>query len=207
MSEEQVLIKSVGLKIEALVDLCKGDEAVVVTHPHPLYGGDMYNNVVESIVQAYRHIGYSTLSVNFRGAGGSEGQYDEGIGEQKDVGAALRYLSDLGKTSIDLAGYSFGAWVNALGLNRFDQALRMIMVSPPVNFIDFSFLTLCPKLELVIAGSNDEIAPASMIQKMLPGWNLDAIFKVIQGADHFYGGKTAEVEAIIQDFLELKDRD
>ena len=149
-------------------------------------------------------MGYSTLRFNFRGAGGSEGQYDEGIGEQKDVGAALRYLSDLGKTSIDLAGYSFGAWVNALGLNRFDQALRMIMVSPPVNFIDFSFLTLCPKLELVIAGSNDEIAPASMIQKMLPGWNLDAIFKVIQGADHFYWGKTAEVRTIIQDFLELK---
>lgn len=207
MSEEQVLIKSVGLKIEALVDLCKGDEAVVVTHPHPLYGGDMYNNVVESIVQAYRQMGYSTLRFNFRGAGGSEGQYDEGIGEQKDVNAALKFVSELGKTRIDLAGYSFGAWVNALGLNGFTQARRMIMVSPPVNFMDFSFFSKSPKLQLVIAGSEDDIAPASMIEEMLAGWNLDAIFKVIQGADHFYGGKTAEVDAIIQDFLELKDRD
>ena len=43
-----------------------------------------------------------------------------------------------------------------------------------------------------------------MIEKMLPKWNPDAIFKVIQGADHFYWGKTAEVEAINRDFLESR---
>lgn len=202
MSEERVLIELVGVKIEALVDRSGGHEAVVVTHPHPLYGGDMHNNVVESIVQAYRRKRYSTLRLNFRGVGGSEGHYDQGIGEQEDVAAALRYFSDMGKNSIDLAGYSFGAWVNALGLNGFTQAGRMIMVSPPVNFIDFSFFSKSPKLKLVVAGSKDDIAPASMIEEMLPGWNPDAIFEVIQGADHFYWGKTSELDAIIQGFLD-----
>lgn len=203
MGEEKVVIESSGISIEGLLERSAGEEAVVVTHPHPLYGGDMYNNVVESIVRAYRKKGYSTLRFNFRGAGRSEGSYDQGVGEQEDVKAALGYLSDLGKTSIDLAGYSFGAWVNALGLNGFSQARRMIMVSPPVNFIDFSFLSHSPKLKLVIAGSQDDIAPASMIRKMLPAWNPDAIFKVIQGADHFYWGKTEEIEAIIQDAMGL----
>jgi len=202
MGEERVLLESMGVKIEALVDLSKGHGAVVVTHPHPLYGGDMYNNVVESIARAYRERGFSTLRLNFRGVGRSEGQYDQGIGEQEDVAAALRYFHDMGKNSIDLAGYSFGAWVNALGLSRFTQAGRMIMVSPPVNFIDFTFFSKSPKLKLVIAGSKDDIGSASMIEEMLPGWNPDAIFKVIQGADHFYLGKTSELDGIIQGFLD-----
>jgi alpha/beta superfamily hydrolase len=204
MSEKRILIKSTDLKIEALVDLSEGHKAVVVTHPHPLYGADMHNSVVRSVVQAYCRMGYSTLRLNFRGVGESEGQYDQGIGEQEDVRAAIRHFSDLGKTAIDLAGYSFGAWVNALGLDDFAQVSRMIMVSPPVSFIDFSFFSGNSKVKLVIAGSEDDIAPPSVIEGMLPRWNPHAIFKVIKGADHFYGEKTAELETIIQDFLALE---
>jgi len=40
-----------------------------------------------------------------------------------------------------------------------------------------------------------------MLKEMLPAWNPDAKFKIIQGADHFYLGKTEEIEEIIQDFL------
>jgi alpha/beta superfamily hydrolase len=203
MSEERVLIGASGLKIEALVDRSEGPEAVVVTHPHPIYGGDMYNNVVESIVRTYRQMGYSTLRFNFRGVGGSEGQYGQGIGEQEDVNAALKFFSEAGKKRIDLAGYSFGAWVNAMGQGHLYQVDRMVMVSPPVNFIDFSFLDSCPEIKLVIAGSEDDIASPSLIKKMLPGWNPDAVFKVIQGADHFYWGKLSELETEIRDFLDL----
>jgi len=35
------------------------------------------------------------------------------VGEQEDVKAALKAM---GKKNMDLVGYSFGAWVNALGL-------------------------------------------------------------------------------------------
>lgn len=205
MKEERVFIQAGEVKIEGLVDNAPGEKAVIVTHPHPLYGGDMSNNVVEAVVQAYREKDYTTFRFNFRGVGQSEGNYDEGIEEQEDVRAGLSYLNGLGKSSIDLAGYSFGVWVNALGLKSFDQAKRMIMVSPPVNFIDFSFLNYNAKIQLVIAGSEDDIAPPGMIKGMLQDWNPEVYFNIIQGADHFYGGKTDEIKKIIWGFLDGKE--
>lgn len=200
--EERIFIQSEGLKIEGLLGSGPGQKAVVVTHPHPLYGGDMYNNVVEALVKAYREKGYTTLRINFRGVGQSEGDFDDGRGEQEDVRTALTYLQELEKSSIDLAGYSFGAWVNARGLKRFEQVNRVIMVSPPVNFIDFSFLDYNPKIKLVITGSVDDIGPPEMIQKMLPDWNPHIRFEIIQGADHFYWGKIREIEAVVRSFLD-----
>ena len=204
MAEERVLINSENLKIEGLFDNLFGERGVVVTHPHPLYGGDMHNNVVEAIVQAYREKGYSTLRFNFRGVGRSEGAYDNGIGEQEDVRAALLHLSDLGKKHIHLTGYSFGAWVNVLGLGALEQVEKMIMVSPPVDFIDFSFLTYDPKIQLVIAGTNDDIAGLKGIEKMLPLWNPEADLRIITGADHLFSGKIGELKSIICAFLDSK---
>jgi hypothetical protein len=201
MPEERVFFESGGLKIEGLIESLHGDRGVVITHPHPLYGGDMFNNVVEAIAQAYREKGHSTLRFNFRGVGQSEGEYDNGSGEQENVRAALDYLFDLGKRNIDLAGYSFGAWINALGLESFEKAARMIMVSPPVNFIDFSFLTYNQKIQLVIVGTEDDIAGSKMVEGMLQTWNPEANLRNIQGADHFYWGKTSELKSIILEFL------
>ena len=202
MPEEKVVFQSGELKIEGLMGNAPGEKGVVVTHPHPIYGGNMHNNVVESLIHAYNEKGYSTLRFNFRGVGRSEGDYDDGIGEQKDIRAALAFLNEQGKLSIDLVGYSFGAWVNALGIETFVQVERMVMVSPPVDLIDFSFLKHQPKIQLVIAGSVDDIAPPEMIRTMLQTWNAEAQFEIIQGADHFYWEKDNEIKAIIQGFLD-----
>lgn len=204
MKEERIFFKSNGLKIEGLISEGQTKNGVVVTHPHPLYGGAMHNNVVESVVRAYGEKGYTTLRFNFRGVDRSEGVYDNGSGEQEDVRAAVAYLSGLGKRSIDLAGYSFGAWVNAQCIETLTDVKRMIMVSPPVNFLDFSFLKYCAKIRLVIAGSEDDIAPPAMIKDMIPAWNSEAEFNIIKGADHLYWGKTDELETMIGGLIELE---
>jgi len=200
--EEGIFFDSGGLKIEGRVDNAEGEKGVVVSPPHPLYGGSMYNNVVKAVVHAYREKNYATLRFNFRGVEKSEGGFDNGIGEQEDVKAALAYLSDLGKKQIDLAGYSFGAWVNALGLEKYEKARRLVMVSPPVNFIDFGFLKYNPKIQLIIAGTEDEIGGHRAIEKMVPLWNPEAVYRVIEGADHFYWDRTDEIRAIIREFLD-----
>ena len=164
----------------------------------------MYNNVVEAIVQAYREKDYCTLRINFRGVGCSQGEYDSGVGEQGDVREALGYLFSLGKKRIDLAGYSFGAWVNARGLETFEEAGRLVMVSPPVDFIDFSFLSFNTKIKLVIVGTHDDLAGCGSVEKMMPTWNPEARFRIIHGADHFYRGKINELKASIDEFLEDK---
>jgi alpha/beta superfamily hydrolase len=66
---------------------------LLALHPHSLYGGSKDNNVVEAVVQAGQVSGSTTLRFNFRGVGLSEGSYDNGVGEQDDVGAALDFWS------------------------------------------------------------------------------------------------------------------
>jgi len=177
------------------------DKGVIITHPHPLYGGNMQNNVVGAISLACQKFGVTTLKFNFRGVGGSQGSYDDGNGEQEDVRAAVAHLTDMGIRQIDLAGYSFGAWINALAVNDGLVVDHMIMVSPPVAFIDFKTISDLSPLKLVVTGSRDDIAPANMVEQSYPTWNPAARFEVIDGADHFYGGYTRQLEAVLMDFL------
>lgn len=201
MAEERIFFMSQGCQLEGLLETRPGAYGAVIAHPHPLYGGEMRNPVVGAVQAAYAQAGYTTLRFNFRGVGTSEGTYDEGRGEQTDVTSALQVLHERGKGVVDLAGYSFGAWVIALGLDRFTSARRAVFVSPPVALIDFSFFSYSPKLALVVAGSLDEIAPAEWIQSMCPQWNPDAELAVIPGADHFFDGKTESLVTAVGTFL------
>jgi uncharacterized protein len=198
MAGERIYFEANGVKLEGILADSSDDKGVVISHPHPLYGGTMHNNVVRAVAHAYQEEEYSTLRFNFRGVENSEGDFGNGLGEQEDVKAALQTL---GKKNMDLAGYSFGAWVNALGLAKFEEAQRLIMVSPPVSAIDFSFLEYSPRIKLVICGSRDEIAEYKMVEKMLPKWNDQALFRVIQGADHFYSGYEEDLVDTIGEFL------
>jgi alpha/beta superfamily hydrolase len=112
MAEERISFEVMGLKLEGMLANSPGDMGAVISHPHPLYGGSMHNSVVKAVAHAYQEEELSTLRFNFRGVERSEGDFGNGVGEQEDVKAALQTL---GKKNMDLAGYSFGAWVNALG--------------------------------------------------------------------------------------------
>jgi len=195
---EKIKFLSENYEIEGLLNKRDKNKGVVITHPHPLYGGDMYNLVVETIVHVYNIKGYSTLKFNFRGVGKSQGQYDNGVGEQKDILAALSFLADIGMERIDLAGYSFGAWVNAQAAIQEDIFVEhMAMVSPPVGFMDFHAISAMNVLKFVITGNRDDIAPSDVVKKMLPTWNPDARFEIIDGADHFYGGYLGQLESVL----------
>ncbi|MBW2574894.1 MAG: alpha/beta hydrolase [Deltaproteobacteria bacterium] len=195
---EKIKFLSENYEIEGLFNKRDKNKGVVITHPHPLYGGDMYNLVVETIVHVYNIKGYSTLKFNFRGVGKSQGQYDNGAGEQQDVLAALSFLADMGMEKIALAGYSFGAWVNAHAVIQEGIFVEnMMMVSPPVGFMDFNAINAMNVLKFVITGSRDDIAPVDAVKKMLPIWNPDARFEIIDGADHFYGGYLEQLESLL----------
>ena len=201
MVEEPVFFESTNIKIEGLFCLTPGDRGVVITHPHPLYGGNMYNNIVESLVRIYQLVGYTTLRFNFRSVGSSEGEYDNGMGEKEDVKASLHYLTQKGKKLLDLAGYSFGSWVNALAISEVDTVDRMVMISPPVAFMDFNSVGPTPQIQFVVAGNQDQIAPPDVIKNLLPAWNPRAHLEVIDGADHFYVGYTGKLESLVAAYL------
>lgn len=202
--KKRIFFNSGPLKLEGLYNRVSGEKGVVITHPHPLYGGDMMNNVVEALRLAYNECGYSSLKFNFRGVGQSEGGYDNGDGEQKDVEAAIRYLADAGIEKIYLAGYSFGSWVIARGAKGYGEIGHIVMVSPPVDLFDFSSLKNTKEIKLVIAGSEDNIADWRSMEKLIPLWNPAAILKLIDGADHFYRENPDDLRKIIKEFLALQ---
>ncbi len=194
--EEKITFMSDDLEIEGLFETGEGDSGVVITHPHPLYGGDMHNNVVESIRSVYRSKGYAVLRFNFRGVGNSKGRHDQGRGEQADVLAAVLFLENRGIKKVDLAGYSYGAWINTMAAAAGAPVGSIVLVSPPVGFVKFEPCSL-PGLKFAVTGSNDEIAPAVKVKEMFPVWNPKAKFKVIKGADHFYSGYIERLEKVL----------
>ena len=187
MQEKAITFKSKDLKLEGLL-YTAGPEGVVITHPHPLYGGSLDNAVVEIVGRTFQELGFSTLRFNFRGVGSSQGAYDDGTGEADDARAALNYLEKRGIKKLYLAGYSFGAWINTkLSAHEIDAA-PLIMISPPLAFMKFEDRLSLPNLKLVITGAKDEIAPEQMVRRQLAGWNPTARLDIISGADHFYSG-------------------
>ncbi len=199
MSASHVVFRSEGYGIEGRLAI-GGARAVVVTHPHPLYGGDMDNEVVTAITAAFAQAGYTTLHFNFRGVGRSEGRYGDGVSEQADVCAAVDYLKDCGYADVELSGYSFGAWVNALCAGSRLPGIRMTMVAPPAAFMDFGAVTNLPGLKAVVTGSRDDIAPPDMLKRLTVHWNPEARLEILSGADHFFFGYR---EALIERLVDL----
>jgi alpha/beta superfamily hydrolase len=201
--EEKMTIASDGYQLEGLWHPGSGDRGAVITHPHSLYGGTMHNPVVEVIQSAYRQNSFATLRFNLRGVGGSQGNFDNGIGEQNDVRAAIAAVRQRGVGAVALAGYSFGAWVNARLIAKNPGVIAsLLMVSPPVGLLEFENVSPIDCLKLVITGSRDEIAPAEQIRELLPSWNPDARFEIIDGCDHFYISHLDKLQFILTTYLQ-----
>jgi hypothetical protein len=199
--EERIAFYSGSFQLEGFFDRQSIEKGVIVTHPHPLYGGDMSNMVVELIIATFRSKGFSTLRFNFRGVGGSQGNYSDGVGEALDVCAAAEFLKAKKIRKLCLVGYSFGAWVNASVKCDDVEFENMVMVSPPVAFMDFKPGTLIENLSLVVTGSRDEIAPPEQIKKFISLWNPSADFKIIDGADHFYWDHFKTLDKVLSSYI------
>ena len=199
--EEKIFFQSGDIQIEGMLYKVSDDKGVVVTHPHPVYGGDMYNYVVELIAASYRKKGYTTLRFNFRGKGESQGSHDDGKGEQDDVIAAVQYLSDIGIKNIDLAGYSFGAWIIARAIGRIENIGNMVLLSPALSFLDYSMVTSINNLKLVVSGSMDEFAPVEALENIVSVWNKETDLEIINGADHFYMKGLDTLASILDSYL------
>lgn len=196
--EEKISLKSGDVLLEGLFDPSGiNGKGVVITHPHPLYGGNMNNNVVETLVSVFKDRGYSTLRFNFRGAGASGGRHTEsGEGEMQDVAAAAAFLLEKGLSPIFLAGYSYGSWVSHSAACR--GALSsfplegMLMVSPPVDFIGFDKKAVNLELK-IIAGNYDNLGRPSSVKKAMNDWARSVHMESVEEADHFWVGHEDEL--------------
>lgn len=197
-----------GPTLTGVLHLPEGDSgpfpAAVVCHPHTLMGGNMGNGVVVSICLALTVVGWAALRFDFRGAGSSEGTFDEGRGERDDVEGAVDFLyvqSEVDPGELAVMGYSFGAGV-ALHHAACDQRLGgMVGIALVKDHYDDPFLDSVSRPKLFIAGQNDPWAPPQalrgFVDRLLPPKELH----VIAGADHFFAGHMSKVTDVVVDWL------
>jgi alpha/beta superfamily hydrolase len=151
--------------------------AVVLAHPHPLYGGTMHNPVMFHADRALHRDGFTTLRFNFRGVGASEGRHDEGKGEVEDV----------------TAGYSFGSWCAVRDAATNDDVAAVVAIGLPVRSYPFGpVLEAFTKPLALVHGSEDEVAPLPEVRALLAATRMGAKLIVVEGASHLFPGRAAE---------------
>lgn len=202
LDEKLIHIDARGTLLEGRLQAAAGKCGAVITHPHPLYGGDMNNPVVETIARTYHCRGWTTLRFNFRGTGNSQGAFDNGEGEQMDIDAAIACLAKRGVRKIELAGYSFGSWVISHWTQQKPGHGHVIrLVAPPVAFMDFRTIQRIDGLQQVVVGSRDDFAPASLVEQQVQTWQPGAKLQVIDNADHFFWNHMPELQTALLEFI------
>lgn len=206
----EVLINGSVGRIEARYQPAKERNAplAIVLHPHPEHGGTMNNKVTYALFRTFADMGFSTLRFNFRGVGRSEGRFDHGEGELSDAATCLDWLQVQNPEPRQcwVAGFSFGAWVCMQLLMRRPELDGFIAVAPPANMYDFSFLAPCPVSGLVLQGGRDDVVPKESVQKLTTrlsaqrGLHID--YRIIEGADHFFGNELGELSAHVKEYLD-----
>jgi len=207
MKEERVTFKSGDLTLEGMIAYPDGagpHRAAAVCHPHPLYGGSMYNNVVDAVLEALHARGFATLRFNFRGVGQSEGDFDNGKGEADDAIAAIRFLTtqkSVRAADAVLAGYSFGATTAVRAAPGVEEVTAIVTVALPLGVIDPSALGTITKPIVLLAGDQDSYCPANHLTALAERLGPSAQLKIIPGADHFFGGREPEITAALGEAL------
>jgi alpha/beta superfamily hydrolase len=177
--------------LEARVRCPEGaTRAVVLCHPHPLYGGTMHSAVVLAIAKVLAEKGgdlVATLRFNYRGVGTSEGKYAAGIGETLDARAALRELRRRApRAKVTMCGYSFGTWVGLRAAATEGGVDRVCLVAPAVRIFEFvreDAREFQGRISLLL-GDNDEFCDVAEAEALAQ--DLGASLRVFEGADHYF---------------------
>ena len=177
----------------------------VIAHPHPLFGGTMDNKVVQTLARAFVQCGWRAVRFNFRGAGASEGVYDEGRGELQDLLSVITQaihgaggLGGLGAAPestpalpLALAGFSFGSFVvshavAALGADAAPQKLVLVGTAA-TRFTVAPIAQALHERTLVLHGEQDDTVPLSDVLQWARPQTLPVT--VIPGVGHFFHGQ------------------
>ncbi len=179
--------------------------AVLLCHPHPLYGGSMHSAVVVAITKVLAERageGVATLRYNFRGVGASGGAYADGVGEVKDARAALRALvSRAPRAEVAVCGYSFGTWVGLRAAALEGGVARVALVAPAVRIFDFiaeDASKLGGRLGIYV-GDRDEFCSVDEAKELAR--SLGAALTVFPGNDHFFLASRRKLAEALMPFL------
>jgi alpha/beta superfamily hydrolase len=180
--------------------------AVVICHPHPLYGGSMHSPVplaLAKVLSDHVRERVAWARFDFRGVGASEGTYGDGRGEVDD---ALAVMDELRRVAPDAAlsvcGHSFGSWVGLLAATAPGTASvaavdRVLLLAPSVRFESRQGGPLLrPPRPTIFIGDRDEFCDVDEARALAD--ELGADLRVFEGFDHhFLKSRRAMAEAAL----------
>jgi alpha/beta superfamily hydrolase len=207
MKEHRVTFPSGSLTLEGLLAKPEGITPVrggVVCHPHPLYGGSMYDNVVDAVLGAMWKKEWATLRFNFRGVGVSEGEHGGGVGEAEDAAAAVAFLTsqpEVKKDGTVLAGYSFGSVAAMTAAPKIKGLGALVLVALPLKMADPGALNDFAGPIMMAAGDGDTYCLVPQLEALHKELGERAQLRIVAGADHFFGGLEVELADAIESML------
>lgn len=175
----------------------------VIAHPHPLFGGTRDNKVVQTIARALLQVGCACWRPNFRGIGGTAGQFDEGRGEVDDLLAVIEHAAadDTAKDlatplPLYLAGFSFGSYVQTVAAQRIDprrfELAPMILIGTAASRYEVAPV---PENTIVIHGEVDDVVPLNAVMDWARPQGLPVT--VLPGSGHYFHGQLNRVKSLI----------
>jgi alpha/beta superfamily hydrolase len=199
-----IFFEGPGGRVEAIIKepAAPVTRAAIVCHPHPLFGGTMHSKVVFRIARAFQDAGFAVLRFNFRGTGRSEGEHDNGLGEQDDLRAAIAFIEErYPGVEVWLAGFSFGSAMMLRAAACDDRVRALVAAGVPVSRYDFTGIAQCHKPKLFVQGSLDEFGSPEDLEGLFAVLDEPKQLKIIQGADHFFERNLPELAAAVSDFI------
>jgi len=176
--------------------------AVVVCHPHPLFGGTMDSPVVYAICHHLAESGIASLRFNFRRPG--DGSPAVGDGAARDVATAfwvIQQWDHVNSKKCGAAGYSFGAAAILKSLDYLDAARALALVAPPINALKGSSIASDKRARQVIAGESDKLVRIDELKSTLAAMSRPPEIVGIPGADHFLAGHEGRVGDLVAQFM------
>jgi alpha/beta superfamily hydrolase len=197
-----IFTTSDGFELEAEFLLPAQIQAIaVLSHPHPLYGGDMRNNVIQSLFESLPESSIGTLRYNFRGAGVSEGTHGKGELERLDAEAAFTYAGSLGDSiPIISVGYSFGADVS---LSTDHSSLAgWVGIAAPLSLLKPQQMPAGhdERPTLLLVPQHDQYRSPDEAATISHSWDSTSL-SIIDGGDHFLMGSSKPVSEATAAFV------
>lgn len=178
---------------------------ILVLHPHPLYGGDMNNPVVSSLVHTFLDIDFATFRFDFRGVN-IRSDYDGIPGAVDDTVAALRLLEHHGLNLKGIAGYSFGG-STALRFSTTNRVDFVVSVSSSLAlFKEGAYQATqlaridCPVL--MMHGVSDLTVPFENMTDISAQIKGEVKCVSIENEGHFYHHSLTQVQNEVKLFME-----
>ncbi len=203
--QQDIFFDSNGLKLEGIIyapEKAGQFPVAIVLHPHPQFGGSMFNNVVDAVCEELES-SMVAFKFNCRGVGRSEGISTGGVEEGEDVKAAIEFLKTYekaDKNSIAFVGYSWGTYAGMPVTYNNPDIKAMVGISCPVGMWNYNYLKECQKPKLLTVGKRDQFAPVDKIKKLYETLSEPKELFLLE-TDHFYMGYEQKVAAKVLDFI------